>query len=79
MFFWLIDFFLLICLGVIFLFVLGDIFLFFSGLHQRSDNYGLLDKSGLPPIFVNEVLLEHRDTHVSSLSVTALALTGAAE
>ena len=59
-------FFLLICLGVIFLFVFGGIFFIFQWSTSEIRQLWSADKSGLPPIFVNEVLLEHSYTHVSS-------------
>ena len=65
-FFFLVDWFFLVVSGIIFCLFWGVFFLLISGLHQRSHNYGLLDKSGLPPIFVNEVFLEHRYIHSSS-------------
>lgn len=38
---------------------------FGPSVEQGPANYGLWDKSGPPPVFVNKVLLEHSQAHSS--------------
>ena len=49
-------------------------------MNIRSDkvcvNYGLWDKPGLPPVFVNKVLLKHNHAHSFILSMALLCHSG---